>query len=58
MRAWHYAICKAIFDRIIAKVKSKKLSLLAVCNILMKQDFVISQWNIKYDVNQSSMLPA
>ena len=28
--------CKAIYDRIVAKEKSKKLALLAVCNKLLK----------------------
>ncbi len=29
--------CKALYDRIVAKVKSKKLALIAVCNKLLKQ---------------------
>ena len=36
------ASCKALFDRLVAKGKSKKLALIAVCNKLLKQAFAIA----------------
>ena len=41
--------CKALFDRIVAKGKSKKLALIAVCNKLLKQAFAIVKNGIPYD---------
>ena len=41
--------CKALYDRIIAKGKSKKLALIAVCNKLLKQAFSIVKNGIPYD---------
>ncbi len=38
----HNPACKAIYDRITAKGKSKKLALIAVCNKLLKQAFAIA----------------
>lgn len=52
----HNAACKAIFDRITAKGKSKKLALMAVCNKLLKQAFAISQSGVKYDPCYRSVL--
>ena len=43
--------CKALFDRIVAKGKSKKLALIAVCNKLLKQAFSIVKNRIPYDDN-------
>ncbi len=48
--------CKALFDRIVAKGKSKKLALIAVCNKLLKQAFSIVKNRIPYDDNFRSML--
>ena len=41
--------CKALYDRIVAKGKSKKLALIAVCNKLLKQAFAIAKNGIPYD---------
>lgn len=48
--------CKALYDRIVAKGKSKKLALLAVCNKLLKQAFAIAKSGIKYDETYRSRL--
>lgn len=48
--------CKALFERIVAKGKSKKLALIAVCNKLLKQAFAIVKNKIPYDNNYRSML--
>ena len=48
--------CKALFDRIVAKGKSKKLALIAVCNKLLKQAFSIVKNRLPYDVNHRSTL--
>jgi len=48
--------CKALFDRIVAKGKSKKLALIAVCNKLLKQAFGIVKSGILYDENYQSKL--
>jgi len=48
--------CKALFDRIVAKGKSKKLALIAVCNKLLKQAFSIVKNQIPYDNNYRSTL--
>ena len=47
----HNAQCKALFDRIVAKGKSKKLALIAVCNKLIKQAFGIAKSGLSYDPN-------
>jgi transposase len=41
--------CKALYDRIVAKGKSKKLALIAVYNKLLKQAFSIVKNSIPYD---------
>jgi transposase len=33
--------CKALYDRLVAKGKNKKLALIAVCNKLLKQVFAV-----------------
>ena len=43
------AQCKVLFDRIVAKGKSKKLALIAVCNKLIKQAFAIAKSGLCYD---------
>lgn len=48
--------CKLIYDRIVAKGKSKKLALIAVCNKLLKQAFVIVKSGLIYDDNYKSIL--
>ena len=49
--------CKAVYDRIVAKGKSKKLALLAVCNKLLKQAFSIVKSGLPYDQNYMSVKP-
>lgn len=47
----HNPQCKALFDRIVLKGKSKKLALIAVCNKLIKQAYGISKSGLDYDRN-------
>ncbi len=48
--------CKAIYDRIVAKGKSKKLALITVCNKLLKQAFAIAKSGLIYDDGYRSVL--
>jgi len=48
--------CKALYERIVAKGKSKKLALIAVCNKLLKQSFAIAKSGIPYDPHYKSKL--
>jgi transposase len=48
--------CKAIYDRIVAKGKSKKLALIAICNKLLKQAFAIAKSGLIYDDTYRSIL--
>lgn len=48
--------CKALYERIVAKGKSKKLALIAVCNKLLKQSFAIAKSGIPYDPAYRSVL--
>ena len=48
--------CKALYDRIVAKGKSKKLALVAVCNKLLKQAFGIAKSRLPYDADFRSTL--
>jgi transposase len=48
--------CKALYERIVAKGKSKKLALIAVCNKLLKQAFSIVKNGLPYDDNFRSTL--
>ena len=48
--------CKALYDRIVAKGKSKKLALIAVCNKLLKQAFAIAKSGLVYDQDYRSNL--
>lgn len=48
--------CKALYERIVAKGKSKKLALIAVCNKLVVQAFSIAKSGLPYDVNYRSKL--
>lgn len=43
--------CKALFDRLVAKGKNKKLAIIAVCNKLLKQVFAVVKSGIPYDRN-------
>lgn len=43
--------CKQLYERLVAKGKSKKLALIAVANKLIKQAFTIAVNNIPYDEN-------
>jgi len=52
----HNLQCKALYDRIVAKGKSKKLALIAVCNKLIKQAYGISKSGLPYDKNYVSKL--
>lgn len=48
--------CKALFERIVNKGKSKKLALIAVCNKLIKQAYGIAKSGLVYDPNYVSKL--
>ena len=48
--------CRALYDRLVAKGKSKKLALIAVANKLLKQSFAIAKSGICYDKNYRSVL--
>lgn len=50
--------CKALYERIVAKGKSKKLALIAVENKLIKQAFSIAKSGLKYDKNFVSVKPS
>ena len=51
-----FKACKAIYDRIVAKGKRKKLALIAVCNKLLKQAFAIAKSGLIYDDTYRSTL--
>lgn len=48
--------CRELYDRIVAKGKSKKLALIAVCNKLLKQAFAIAKSGLIYDETYRSTL--
>ena len=48
--------CRDLYDRIVAKGKSKKLALIAVCNKLLKQAFAIAKSGLIYDDTYRSTL--
>jgi len=48
--------CREIYERIVAKGKSKKLALIAVCNKLLKQAFAIAKSGLTYDDTYRSTL--
>ena len=52
----HNKGCKELYERIIAKGKSKKLALIAVANKLLKQAFAIAKSGLIYDENYKSKL--
>lgn len=51
----HNPQCRALYERIVAKGKSKKLALVAVCNKLIKQAYGVSKNNLPYDANYRSV---
>jgi transposase len=48
--------CRDLYERIVAKGKSKKLALIAVCNKLLKQAFAIAKSGLIYDDTYRSTL--
>ena len=48
--------CKDLYERLVAKGKSKKLALIAVCNKLLKQAFAIAKSGLIYDDTYRSTL--
>lgn len=48
--------CRDIYERIVAKGKSKKLALIAVCNKLLKQAFAIAKSGLIFDKEYKSTL--
>lgn len=48
--------CKALYERLVAKGKSKKLALIAVTNKLVRQAFAISKSGLRYDHQHRSVL--
>ncbi|WP_424495381.1 IS110 family transposase, partial [Salinimicrobium sp. GXAS 041] len=52
----HNKACREIYERIIAKGKSKKLALIAVCGKLLKQAFAVAKSGLPYDENYVSKL--
>lgn len=52
----HNPQCKALYDRLVAKGKSKKLALIAVCNKLIKQSFGVIKNELPYDPAYRSKL--
>lgn len=52
----HNKACRELYNRIVAKGKSKKLALVAVCNKLLKQAFAIAKSHLWYDEGHRSVL--
>ena len=48
--------CRDLYERLVAKGKSKKLALIAVCNKLLKQAFAIAKSGLIYDYDYRSTL--
>ncbi len=53
----HNKGCRAVYERIVNKGKSKKLALIAVSNKLIKQSFAIAKSGLPYDETYVSVLP-
>ena len=51
----HNKSCRDIYQRIIAKGKSKKLALIAVANKLLKQSLAIAKSGLLYDEDFKSI---
>ena len=52
----HNKACRELYERIVAKGKSKKLALIAVSNKLLKQAFAIAKSGLPYNENFVSKL--
>lgn len=52
----HNKACRELYERIVAKGKSKKLALIAVCNKLLKQAFAIAKSGLVYDGYRSTLV--
>jgi len=52
----HNRACKELYDRLVAKGKSKKLALIAVANKLLRQAFAVATSGRPYDENYCSKL--
>ena len=50
--------CRDLYERLVAKGKSKKLALIAVCNKLIKQAYGVCKNNLVYDENYRSRMMA
>jgi transposase len=48
--------CQALFERLVAKGKNRKLTLIAVCNKLLKQAFAIIKSGVPYQTDFTSSL--
>lgn len=48
--------CKALYERLVNKGKSKKLALIAVANKLIKQSYGVAKSGLMYDPNYRSVL--
>jgi len=48
--------CRDLYERIVAKGKSKKLELITMCNKLLKQAFAIAKSGLIYDGEYKSAL--
>jgi transposase len=51
-----FKACRDLYERIVAKGKSKKLALIAVCNKLLKQAFAIAKSGLIYNKEYKSTL--
>jgi transposase len=51
-----FKVCRDLYERILAKGKSKKIALIAVCNKLLKQAFAIAKSGLIYDKEYKSTL--
>ncbi|WP_299217237.1 IS110 family transposase [uncultured Dokdonia sp.] len=52
----HNKACIALFNRMVAKGKPRKVALIAVCNKLLKQAFAIAKSGVPYDREYRSVL--
>lgn len=52
----HNKTCRELYQRLLAKGKSKKSALLAVCNKLLKQAFAIAKSGLNYDAQHRGSL--
>lgn len=54
----HNPQCRALYQRLVNKGKSKKLALIAVCNKLLKQAFAVARSGMPYDPEYRSTRPS